>query len=385
MKLSSIKKAIGAILIASAVLPAAAVDFGGLLNDNTKFSGNQSLSLDQKNALSAWMRVPFNNAGTCYFATEGVVQYEYIQFTGQKLFTADCDLLKFGGIFNIGKSNKLILSAGRFYISDASGIIFAQNSDGIHLQFNMPMFTIKAYGGYTGLLNAQTVTMLNSATSTYSYDSTKPYALAAPYAIAGASFNAPYLFANQSLGVQFYGFFGTLDSTAGYNRMYGTLSLNGPLASKVFYTITSTIGTNDSFSTFGNLSQLQVNWYPAFKSMSVTLSGLYASGKNGPLSPFIGFTSNPSTTAFDSPEYSSIIKMGLSASIKPINALYVALGADCILGCPDTVSFKGFQWNASSRYQLFSDVQLGFSATQYFGSDSTTNKTALTAKAVISF
>jgi len=321
-----------------------------------------------------------------YLATEGMFQYEYLGSTETTYLVADCTLLKFSMVNKLSAKNTFNLSAGRFAMSDASSIIFSQTNDGILAQFKFARMNVSAYGGYTGLLNGKQVAILNAASSTYAYDSESVYPLAAPYAVAGATFTAPYLFANQTIGLQIYSFFGAADTTSGYNRLYGTVTLNGPLAANVFYTLTSTFGTDDMFTSVGNLSQIQLSIYPPFASSSITLSGVYASGNNGALSSFTGFTNNPATLALDGPKYAGLIKAGLFASIKPIEPLYFDAGADCVFGCPDsTVSYSGFQYYADARYQLFTDVQLSAGAQQYFDKDDKTNKISFTAKAVISF
>ena len=387
MKVSSIKNTCIAILLAAAVLPASAIEFGGTLGDTTKFTGAaiKDLSLDQTNTLTTWVRAPFNNAGTVYLAAEGLFKYEYIQTTNSYLLTADVDLFKFGSTSKFKGNKTLTISAGRFYESDATNVILAQTCDGALVQFKMKRLNLSAFGGYTGLLNAKQITILNSASSSYSYNTTSMYAFAAPYAICAAGISAPYLFANQSIGLQFFSFFGTASTTSGYNRLYGTLTLNGPLASNIFYTMTETIGSS-TIASLSNLSQLQISYYPNFKSASINVTGIYASGNNGPFKTFTGFTSNTATLAIDSPEYTGLIKAGLSASIKPISQLYIAAGCDCIFACPEsTVSYDGFQFYGNTLYQLFTDVQLGLSGQQYFDVNKETDKTCFTVKAVISF
>lgn len=388
----SIIKIITSLVFTTVLSGAFAFDFGGTVNDTTKFTGADfsSLSLDQKNTATLWVKTPFNNKGSLYMAAEGTFQYEYVQSADKYLLTADCDLFKFGGIFDISK-NKLIVSAGRFIMTDSTGLIFTQACDGVSADINLKRFTFGLYGGYTGFLNAQSVTELNSSDSTYAYDSTYMYPLAAPYAAACASFSAPYLFANQTIGAQFLGFFGVPgitcgDATVGYNRMYGTLAMNGPLSSAIFYTFTTTMGTNDNFKSISNLSQIQVGWYPAFKSSSISAKCIYASGANGILSSFTTFTSGTVADSLAQPQYSGNVIAGLSASIKPIEPLYISVGADCVFDCPEnSIGYSGFQYNANIRYQIFTDLQASIIGNQYFDIDGTDNKTTLTAKAVISF
>ncbi len=390
------KKALGAALLTAMALlsPAFALDFGGSLDDSTKVSTGDfsTFALDQKNNLSAWLKVPFNNSGTTYFAAEGKATFDYSAGdfaalgSGTPLFTLDLSLFKFATSLPLGNVS-LNLSAGRFSVAETSGVVFSQVSDGLYLSYAAQRFNVSAYGGYTGLLNSQYVTMLDADSSTFSSDGTAVYACASPYVVVLGGVSFPYLFKNQTLGLEAVLAFGTKGvggSNSGDSRLYFTAALNGPMAGSLFYTASTTLEL-EKFSALANLTKFSMTYFFDVKAASLGFAAVYASGSNGFLKPFMALTSNSALYDAAGTEYTGIVKAGVNGSVKPLEQLYVGGGADLAFDCSDGFGFKGFQWNASVKYQPFSDLQVSLSLDQFVGKDSSSNNAELTLGAVISF
>jgi hypothetical protein len=371
----------------AAVSTAAAVDFGGAFDNDSKFRGNTAsdFKCDQKDTVSAWIRTPFDNDGNTYFAAEALYQYENDFAAETKTNVIDVDLFKFGWSKMSG-ANKISLSAGRFSSFDLSGVVFNQAADGILFRYEMPRFAVSAYGGYTGLLNAQMVTILTPAGETFEIDSGKAYVCAAKYGIASLSITLPYIVANQTISAQFFGTFRLEDTS--YNRMYGTLGLNGSIIPSLFYTITSTLGMTsyDGASyDLSNLTTVSVTLYPS-KTISFGLNGVYASGEQGPFKAFTGFTSETASNALDEPQYTGIAEFGLSATVKPVKNVLAGASADIVFDALDSVEYDGFQYKVNASWQIVSDVQAGAVFYQYKDNDTSgRDKSCLQLKAVITF
>ncbi|MBQ9238027.1 MAG: hypothetical protein IJ191_01725 [Treponema sp.] len=369
-------KTIATVAFSFVFAAASAVDFGGIVGNVTKFSvqPETTYAVTQKNDVTGWLQVPFTADGSMYLALEGVVRYTYDwtnkDNSGMHTVSTDISLLKYAYTARFTPGTALQLSVGRFGISDFTGIIFNQVSDGAFLQFRMPRFEASAYAGYTGLLNAHTVSILDAAGTAYSYDATKVYPLAAPYAVAGVSIHAPYLFANQTVSGEFFVFCGVpgIDRTITHDVHFdATLGFSGPIVKNLFYTATTTVGKSNR-ENVSNLSRLTLTYYPPALSSSVSASLLYASGKNGRLGAFRAFTSNKATYSLLEPEYSGLIKAGLSGSVKPVTALLILAGIDVVFAVPEsTASYDGFQYMLQAQYQLFSDVQLGLALSHFIG------------------
>ena len=378
------------ILTASAF----AVDFGGSLDNNTKLStiSFDSWSLLQQDGLTAWLKVPFNNEGSLYFATEGtmLVSYNIPDLSNASAYTfdflLDLSLFKLAGVFNIG-NNVLQLNVGRFYLSDVTGIVLSQTADGLQLGFTSDYFKASVYGGYTGLTNAMFGTMNDDTTTTsFNPDASNIYCFNSPYIVTGATIAAPYLFANQTIGAEFYGMFGSVGpngGNSGYNRTYITLFMNGPIVKNLFYTLSSTLAFNNGPT---NLTMGTLSYYPKFKSSSITLNAIYASGDSGSLKAFSGFTSSAATYAFSAPNYTSLIKVGLRGSLKPLESLYTAVGSDVIFDTGSESGFRGVQWDANLKYQILTDIQVSLIVKQYFDfKNNSDNNTSFTLNASLAF
>ena len=368
-----------------------------MLNNDTKFANVEkdgSLKLDQKNGISLWLRAPLNEDGSSYFASEGTFQTDYDASesdSDKKLdFLADLTLFKLVLKKEID-SGDIQFSLGRFYNSDLSGVVYSQNGDGAKLDLNFSRVEFSLFGAYTGLLNAKNVTI-------YEYDSPDLtdkektlYVLANKYAVGAITFSLPRLFANQTISLEGFGAL-SLESTK-FNRFYGTVALDGPIISPVFYSVSSTLGFakyDDSDMEKGNLTRAAIVVYPPLKSMSISLNGVYASGKQGSLEAFQVFTSGTSVNSLLGPEYSAMAKAGLSATIKPIPTLLLSASGDIVFDAEESIKQAGFQYSLGFNWQIVSDFSFGANFGQYIGKDDYAdtigeNKTQLKISASLAF
>lgn len=386
---NTLRTLICASLAALSLTAVSAVDFGGSVNNDTKFAGQKTsdLKCDQKDIASLWFRAPLTKDGSCYLAAEALYQYEKDFAVPTTTNAVDCDLFKIGWSRK-DRLNKMTVSAGRFASLDLTGLIFNQLADGVLFRYDMPRLSVTAYGGYTGFLNAQTVTILAPEQDPFTYDTDKIYPLAAKYGLASLSVSCPNLFLNQTLAAQFFSTFRVEGDK--YNRLYGTLSLNGPIVPSLFYTLTSTAGMTsyDGASyDISNLSTASISFYPSAITSSISLNGVYASGEQGPFKKFTGFTSQTATNAYDGQQYSGMAKCGLTGTIKPVKALLLSAGADIVFDADDSVEYGGFQYKAGATWQILSDVQAGASMYQYTDKDDpdNRNKTCFELTAIVTF
>lgn len=383
-----------------------AFDFGGTLDNSSKLSTNafETFGLSQTDSLGLWFRAALNNTGTIYFATEGTAQVEYDADDITALTDGDATWLLDVNLFKLTTIAKpsigtLQINWGRFFVSDVTGVILSQNSDGMQAVFASERFSLGAYIGYTGILNAKAVSMVyeltagdDDITGTYpnaNYNADALYELASPFIVTGANLSLPYVLFNQTVSAEFYAMIGSGNdrgSNKDIDRYYATLAFNGPIVQNLFYTLSSTLGFVKDRSGAGNLTQATLSYYiPEVKNTALTFSATYASGKNGGIQPFYTFTRNEASYAYTAHLYSGILKAGISASIKPFAALYVAAGADVVCDCAADFGYSGFEWAATMRYQLFSDVLVGLSANQFIAKDKDLNSMVLALNASISF
>lgn len=375
--------------VVSATL-ASAFEWGGKLSNTTSFSDNsiKSLKLEQTDNLNLWIKVPLSKDNSSYFISEAFYEFDYDETDSDPqpiTNTLDLNLFKFVINKKFAGNNRISIGAGRFGVSDATYMIFSQVCDGLMFKYSNNKFNATAYGGYTGLLNANSITLINKEGTNWQMAENGIYRLSAKYVPAGLSFSFPSLFANQTLSVQGWAFFDLNNDN--YNRYYGTLSLNGYILKNLFYALNSSFGTVN-FETISNLSVLTLTGYFT-RTFSMNLSGTYASGNQGKLAAFAGFTSMTATLAFDEPQYSSMMKFDLSATKIFGKSAYLKGGTAAVFDMNESgCTFNGIQLNVSTMYNLFTDLQIGASFGQYFdlkNDDASNNKTQIALKAVVVF
>ena len=378
------KKSIITTALISLTLAAFASDFGGKFTNISKFADqtpDDGLKLDQKDAVSLWFSTPFGSSDANSFLIMGTYQFERNFGAEKTIQYVDIDTARV--IYNV---SDLTLTAGRFFWADMTGRIYAQNGDGASVTYAQPSFNVTAYGFYTGLLNSQTTTILDPE---FSSDPDKVYDMCPKYFAGGLKASLPGLMGEQTVSAE--GIFTTKLSGTSNTRAYAEAQLSGPLTNNIYYDVTGAFGFSkydEGDFEMSNLSVANLNFYPPLNAeTSIGLSAVYASGEQGPFKPFVGFTSSTAVESIDEPEYTSLAKAGINASVKPVSNLLLLAGADAVFNAmDDSIEYQGFQYNAQINWQILSDVLASAGITQYFDSDdSDINKTSVTIKAVISF
>ncbi len=393
-----------------------AVEFNGILSDDSyiKFNGNKydTQIMEFSESFTGSVKAPLNADGSTYFSAEAIVTDNYDVTTGENNVDGenevvlDCNLFKFSSLIKMNNTDSLQISLGRFFVSDVTGLVFAQNCDGAFFQYDTPRFAASLYGGYTGLLNVKNISHVSFRTGSVwepgADDEKDLYDFTAPYIVGGLSLSAPYCFLNQTVTLEGYAFIGSSgpadiddNSKDESTRIYGTLSVNGPLSTIVFYNLSGTVLSAKlnkdgvDMKTTGILAQGSLNFYPNYKSSSITLSGVYASGKDEKY--YMGFTKATACSSASEPILAGIIKGGIAGSILPIDKMFCSLGCDAVFRIGDEndpdgdTKFYGYQLNAVMNYQLFSDMKLGLSGASFIGKEKDDCSTKITVSLALSF
>ena len=344
-----------------------AFDFGGILSTTSYVQDPvTNLSFNQYVETTLWTRAKFGKNTT--FSTElfysfngDFVNDSELQVGKNSTFTNKFDLSNLKVTSKVYFENGTMdLSVGRFLVNDFSGKVLAQKIDVAAFSFSNQSLVLKFYAGYTGLLNSYTVGMFSPD---FVPDKNPFYTFAAPYGIANLSVKLPVLFASQNLGFEVYTALDTQDFS--YNRIYSGISFDGPIYKSLYYALISTFqftfGSYPEKYNLGNLSKAEITWFSGIKSFILSAEATYVSDS---------FTPITSTDILcDGSDLDSIFKTGIFASIKPINNLFLSFGSDFVFDVAENNAvqyYKGFQYLAQVRYQLFDDVLLNFSAGQIF-------------------
>ena len=361
------KKIILSIFILSVSISVFAFNFGGILSTTSYVQDSISnLSFNQYVETSLWMRANFGKNTTLsadiFYSFNGDFANKSelnVGKTSSFLNKLDISSLKLTSKFYL-KSGTLDLSLGRFLINDFSGSVFAQKLDALALGFVNQSFVLKFYTGYTGLLNHYTVSMYSPK---FIPEANPIYTFAPPYIVANVSAKFPVLFASQNLGVELYT---AIDAkNFEYNRIFSALSFDGPIYKSLYYAFTSTyqfnLGSYPEKHSWGNLTKAEISYFSGINSLILSANVLYVSDSFTPISSTDVLT--------DGSNLDSVFKTGFLASIKPIESLFLSLGSDFVFDVTDNnnvQNYKGFQYSALVRYELFDDVLLNVSASQLF-------------------
>ncbi len=357
-----------------------AYDFSAFISDGTtlKFYNGEfkDPELKQTETFTGAFTTPVGKGGLSFFSAEGSVQHKLEATTGDNSSSknsviADCTLFKFSTMKKLEGGRNLQISAGRFHYSDVTGVVFSQPNDGLYFKYGGKKLEASVYGGYTGLQNVKNVSILTSKGALWAPEDEKDvYDFTAPYAVGSLFVSAPYFFKNQTVSFECMGMFnagGPGDLKDDDNRLYGTISLSGPLSSSVFYSVSGTMQTED-FSDFGILGKFSVNCFVPVKNITVGLNGLYASASNGTVKSFTGFSKSVVCLSRNEDLCSEIMKFGASASFLPVPKILVAAGFDAVYKLADSSSeFYGFQTGISGTYRIYSDLKMSLSLTNFTG------------------
>lgn len=376
------------VLICISLYSVMAVEWGGRISNDSSFSGNKfdSLKVKQTNTADLWLNIPLTKSNSSYFSTEGYYKFIYDTTetaTNELTNTLDLNLFKFFFSSSLKKNNMISLSVGRYLISDLTSTVFSQVCDGIYIKYSGQLVDFNAYGGYTGLLNSKIVSILNAENTEYKEEENDFYSFAPKYLPVGVSIAFPSLFGNQRMDLQAWGFFDFNGDNN--NRYYAMLGFDGYLSKNLSYKLDTVVGSKN-LENLMNLSTLTVSIYPT-KSIAINLTGNYASGKQGSLSSFNGFTSMTAYSTFaEDLQYSHMIKGGLTI-IKAFGTYgYLSAGGSAIFDFPeDEIKYTGCQVKADALWNIFQDVQVSVSLSQFIADNEDNNKTNISLKAIIAF
>lgn len=356
-----------------------AFEWGGVFDNESTIgydispNKNESaeFSFTQKNGLHVWLSNTLSKDGIWKLNSE-VAYIADINPQREPVFQniLDLTLLKVSGQVPMKKST-IDISLGRFFISDKTENIFSTTSDGAYLKFNLSRIGIGGYIGFTGLLNSLNV---NGIFGFNDGSVAQIYKLQYPVVPIILSFDFPSLFANQNLSFQVLGSIDCGNDIG--NKFYGTLLLDGPIYSKLFYTVQTTFGTQN-FTNIMNYTSLNLMWFP-LSFANFNLGVQYASG-NEELNGVFSSYSSVTTTSKE-----SIKGLPVSDCLLPAASVvfyggpfYSKFEVKCDLDILNEqgqlFSVRGYYGKLNSTFNIFSDLQIGLDLNLYINATENQN------------
>lgn len=342
-----------------------AFEWGGLFKNESKMElmldseneNKQSSTFSQNNGLFLWLSTPISQDGNWIFKTEISYNFKYNSVSDTKIQNIiDCGLLKVSGLIPL-KTGLIDIAFGRFSVSDKTGSIFSTTSDGVSCNVHLSRFNLGVYTGYTGFTNLLTGNGFNGFVAD---SNVQLYILQAGSIPVICNFELPSLFANQSLSVQALLDFDCTKTKSIGNKMYGTLALEGPIISKLFYSFQTTFGT-EAFGNVMNSTSLKVMCYP-LQFFNFNVGVQYASGDELVFAPFKTVTANAINPIIDTQYTDGVFPtVALIFFSGPFYSKFEITGALNLFDGFDSADlfFKGVYGRLSASLNIYSDLQIG--------------------------
>lgn len=366
------KKSLGLIALTFIIASSFAASWSGVLDNNTKLftTDFDKMAITQSNGIFLSTNVPINE--TFRFSGEVLYKYNLNAMESKTDFQniVDADLIKLNGLWKMGTSN-LSFDAGRFIISDLSSTVFSQTSDGVNVNYETAKWKVGAYVGYTGLLNSLNVSMTDLTISKNDF-----YNLTVAYVPASVNFAYTSLFGSNVIGAQAYYFLGITEGLT--NKLYGEISLSGPVSTSGSYSTSVVAGLNDKdFMLFAKAD------YSAFISKKTIVGG----GIDFATKNFVTITAK--TASSNGTPLSGVLVPrinGMFVSDKFIATLNEKIVFSIPQNQPDkSFDFVGLDSAITVLYNIFSDLQVGCDVGAFVSKEKGQNLFSVTAKATLVF
>ncbi len=320
-----------------------AVDFGGsIYNDTggTYIQKDGRFDFTQYDITGLWVCVDVKERLNFYIKGSYAFNYSYLNPPKKPNFF---DIESFT-VKNIG-NNPLIVTVGRFFTSDFTNYVFSNKVDGLSVEFNVPLFTLKALVGYNGFLFKERSTVIMTKADLLDLDNNSRI-FAAPRLVGGVDLLFPDLFLKQDLNLALWTQLDLRQSSGlstGEGRMFSQyygIGLNGPITDSFYYKGAFYFESGSAYSMFLNrydyilayMGCLSVSWYmEKFLSSKAEIEFVYSSGDQDSISFYDGNGGGYSTMfmpisrfSFDkifSPELGNIFMTRAGYSMKPFSFL----------------------------------------------------------------
>lgn len=147
---------ISLLLVFAAVSIAGAVDFGGLISNETALVADPDVGVNQRNVVSVWFNTGTHNKLVFFIAGS-------YTFTLERPYLFNLDDFRLKGTFPREGLSPSVFSFqfGRYRSTDFTGVVLDHTLDGFTLGFTFPWVTLDIASGFTGLVlkPVSTVTM----------------------------------------------------------------------------------------------------------------------------------------------------------------------------------------------------------------------------------
>ena len=322
-----------------------------MIDKNTVPSKDATKSLSE--TLGLWFNLPLNDSVSFIADGNYKLNYDFEKFSHQ------VDLSEFQLEMNFQQSSnaKINVNLGRFLISDYANLIYTTAIDGAKAKFVLSDIELGIFGGYTGLLNGNKMTIVKSSITT---DSDSIYSLASPFSVIGVSAFVKNYLGSNSIGCDFSVLIPNSSEEERRNALYSEVYMNGAIGSLFWHDVT--VGfclyeDNENIKS-GIMADGKISVYPNVLSSAITAQITFASDT------FYPFT-EAAVVLGESNSLTGLLKCGLNGSVKPVSKLLIMASGDYVMDVQgSTFNNDCIQWSSSLKWQILSDVQFSLFVAQ---------------------
>jgi hypothetical protein len=358
-----------------------ATDFGLELKNTGGIEKIEDAEFYTDHKATLWATIPFNNANSNSLAIEGSFYASKPAGVDEFDYYVDVDLFRLSLTAQQNEKGKIIVDAGRFPVADATGILLSQGLDGVEVRGIRSFGNFSFLAGYTGLLNARQEKNLMTTDDVMDILTDDIYALGAKRAVAKVTFQFPELFGGADLVMEALGQYDLreqFDSDAHetVHTGYGTIAVNGPITTSVFYSLSGTFQTgvldsDDTYSEHALLGVARVEAFPV-PVANIFAEFVYTTGENDFFSHLLPITFQSAGTLYDA-EYGNLMRAKTGVFYTPMDILNIDFGASLFMYSKETDEADGLysatEVNAGATFKATSDLRLRFDGTLLFPKD----------------
>jgi hypothetical protein len=259
-------------------------DWGGFVHSSSDASYVEQFGLEQEARAGLWVDTSFSELLSLD------VQGSYLYTLDRPVF-GDLDRFLLSGRFTqSGDGGGWLLGyrAGRFTLSEFSGLVFDHRIDGLDLRAELPWLSLKAGAGYTGLnfTPSNRILVTRSDLTVQADTPSHGYALASPKLVERAELTFPQLLLRQDVTVSLAAQQDLqpaekLDiSGVRLHTEYAGLGISGSTLPELFHDLYGYFNySHGSYQTLAYMAGGELSYYAEDLAFSrVTLGGLYSSG-----------------------------------------------------------------------------------------------------------
>jgi len=364
-----------------AALPSFALDWGIELSNEGGIDFGDDTQWYTDNQAALWLTTPLDRTNTNSLAIEGRLYGAREAESGDFTTYLNLELCRLSFVPVAYEGKRIALDAGRIRTADITGYVINQSIDGAEAHGSFAFGNVDALVGYTGLLNARKTGALMSQDDYIDAGTDDLYALGAKRLVGKATFQFPEIIGKFDLIAEATGQYDLRDALGSdylqlIHTAYGTLSLSGPLAPRVYLTAsgiwqTGVLSADKDYSENAYLALARLDWFAGSKTKIFT-EVIYTSATNDYFSTFLPITFQSAGELFTA-GYGDLFKAQVGGLWNPVDIVNVDLSCRAFMYPKEVYEgesiYRGTEIFGGLTFLIRNDLRLRCEGVMYLPKD----------------